>query len=385
MSARRRSISFALFGAALGFATIATGPAKGFDFNIFVDPEDNYIDASAFLARGGFIPVPVIITEPAVDGGFGIIGQFVRTPEHPGDQPPRTMIGIAKTGNGSTAGGILRSGNMRDGSVRYKYGFGAADMTMPIFPFGLDQSVDYHNKNLAGFANMRMRLGESDFWTGPRLIYRQTDVSLGEDADLGPVASRVRDQINNLFDSKQYIALGASLHYDTRNNPLSPTDGINGVLRLDFYDDAFGSDADFRVGQGALASFTPFGEDWSLGILSKYKWTNGDNPFFTLPSVDLRGVQSGRYSGDAAYSTEVELRRQFTPRWAGVVFGGYGESFVSHTKLYDAEGDIWAYGAGVRYKLARKIGLDVGLDLAKGPEESIFYIQFGHAWGRDMD
>ncbi|WP_134680879.1 hypothetical protein [Paracoccus ravus] len=385
MTGRRRSFlpkpHVLALTALLGLAS----PVAALDFSIFVDPEDNYIDASAFLARGGFIPVPVIITEPAVDGGFGIIGQFVRTPEHPGDQPPRTMIGIARTGNGSTAGGILRGGNMREGQVRYKYGFGAADMTVPIFPFGLEQSIDYNNKNLAAFANARMRLGESDFWAGPRFVYRKTDLSFGEDAELGPVASRVRDEINSLFDSKQYIALGVSLHYDTRNNPLSPTDGINGVLRWDVYDDAFGSDADFKLGQAVLASFTEFGDDWSIGLMSKYKWATGDNPFFTSPSVDLRGLQSGRYSGDSAYSTEFELRKQFSTRWGGVLFGGYGESFVDDSRLYDAEGDIWTYGAGVRYRIARKMGLDMGLDLAKGPEEHIFYIQFGHAWGREMD
>jgi outer membrane protein assembly factor BamA len=360
------------------------GQASAFDFSIFVDPEDNYIDASAFLARGGFIPVPVIITEPAVDGGFGIIGQFMRSPEHAGDQPPRTMIGIARTGNGSTAGGIMRAGNLREGDLRYTVGLGLADMTVPIFPFGLDQSIDYNNKNRILFANARTRLGETQWWAGPRLVYRQTDLALGE-AELGPVANRVRDRINDLFSDKQYVALGASLHYDTRDNPISPTDGINGVLKYDIYDDAFGSDADFDIGQAAVASFTKFGDDWSFGILSKYKWTSGDNPFFTSPSVDLRGVQSGRYAGDSALSSEIELRKQITSRWAGVVFGGYGESHVSDSNLYESEDGIWTYGAGVRYRLARQMGLDVGLDIAKGPEEHIFYIQFGHAWGREMD
>lgn len=380
-----RNASIARSAAAILTLGLWAGAAQSFDFSIFVDPEDNYIDASAFLAQGGFIPVPVIITEPAVDGGFGVIGQFVGTPGMAGDQPPRTTIGLARTGNGSTAGGILRSGNMRDGTMRYKYGFGAADMTMPIFPFGLEQSIDYSNKNLGAFANFRSRIGDSDFWAGPRFVYRRTDVSLGEEAELGPTAARVRDQINDLFDSKQYIALGFSLHYDTRDNPLSPTQGINGVLRYDVYDDAFGSDADYQAGQGALASFSDLGNDWTFGILNKYKWTSGDNPFFTSPSVDLRGVQSGRYSGDAAYSAEVEFRKQFTSRWAGVMFGGYGETHVSDSQLYEAEDDIWTYGLGVRYRLARKIGLDVGLDLAKGPDESIFYIQFGHAWAREMD
>lgn len=375
---RRSAFAVALIGG-------VAGPATAVDFSIFTDPEDNYIDASAFLAKGGFIPVPAIITEPAVDGGLGIIGQFVGTPSAPGDQPARTMFGIARTGNESTAGGIMRSGSLRGGSLRYKVGLGAADITMPIFPFGLKQSVDYSNENLGGFANLRMRLGESNFWAGPRLVYRRTEVSLGGSESLGSTADRVRERINELLEPKHYVALGASLHYDTRNNPITPTEGINGSLRYDFYDGAFGSDADFGIGQGVIAGFAELADTWSLGVLNTYKWTSGDNPFFTSPSVDLRGVQSGRYAGDGAYSAELELRKQFAPRWAGVAFGGYGATQVTDSKLYESKSGIWTYGAGIRYRLARLVGLDVGLDIARGPEDTVFYIQFGHAWGRAMD
>ena len=42
-----------------------------------------------------------------------------------------------------------------------------------------------------------------------------------------------------------------------------------------------------------------------------------------------------------------------------------------------------AGGGGLRYLLAREYGLHVGLDVAQGPEETIFYVQVGHAWARD--
>lgn len=103
------------------------------------------------------------------------------------------------------------------------------------------------------------------------------------------------------------------------------------------------------------------------------------------PAVDLRGVESGRYQGETALSVEVEVRHQVTPRWAGVVFGGYGQTFAGNSRLYESQDDIWTYGAGIRYRIARKLGIDVGLDVARGPEDTIFYIQFGHAWGRTMD
>jgi hypothetical protein len=37
-------------------------------------------------------------------------------------------------------------------------------------------------------------------------------------------------------------------------------------------------------------------------------------------------------------------------------------------------------GAGFRYKIARLLGLRMGVDVARGPEEWAFYIVFGNAW-----
>ena len=45
----------------------------------FADPDDGRFDASRFLADNnayGFLPLPIIITDPAVDGGLGAVGLF---------------------------------------------------------------------------------------------------------------------------------------------------------------------------------------------------------------------------------------------------------------------------------------------------------------------
>ena len=39
-----------------------------------------------------------------------------------------------------------------------------------------------------------------------------------------------------------------------------------------------------------------------------------------------------------------------------------------------------AGGLGVRYLFAADLGLWIGADLARGPEDDVFYIQVGHAW-----
>ena len=51
--------------------------ARGF-WSQFKDPDDGRFDASNFLADNayGFLPLPIIITDPAVDGGLGVAGLF---------------------------------------------------------------------------------------------------------------------------------------------------------------------------------------------------------------------------------------------------------------------------------------------------------------------
>jgi hypothetical protein len=358
-------------------------PAQAVDWRAdFIDPEDGYLDVSGLLSRGGFIPVPIIITEPAVEGGLGVAGQFIHPSATPGGTPGRTIIGGAYTGNGSWGGGLLQQGALADDQLLYRFGLGHADMTLPIFPFGGGTEVDYGNEMNFGFANVRYKLPDTPFSFGPQFIYRTSDVSL--DAQ-GPLADRVNALIDRFTGERQYVAVGLSLNYDTRDNPFSPTQGINAILKYDIYSEALGSDREFNEAQLYLHAFQRLGDTWSIGAKLGVDSVSEDAPFFMSPGVDLRGVQSGRYQGDTALSFEAELRKQFTPRWAAVVFGGYGQTFVDNTRLFEPEDDIWTYGAGIRYRIARKFGIDVGLDVARGPEDTIFYIQFGHAWARTMD
>jgi len=49
----------------------------------FFDQLDGMFDASEYLSENayGFLPVPIIITDPAVDGGLGAIGLFFHETE----------------------------------------------------------------------------------------------------------------------------------------------------------------------------------------------------------------------------------------------------------------------------------------------------------------
>jgi hypothetical protein len=43
---------------------------------------------------------------------------------------------------------------------------------------------------------------------------------------------------------------------------------------------------------------------------------------------------------------------------------------------------VSAGGAGFRYLIARRYGLHVGMDVAGGADDTVFYVIFGNAWLR---
>ena len=51
------------------------------------------------------------------------------------------------------------------------------------------------------------------------------------------------------------------------------------------------------------------------------------------------------------------------------LFGGDSDNDLQHT-----------VGGGVRYLIARRLGLQAGIDVAKGPEDTVFYLTVGSAW-----
>ena len=46
----------------------------------------------------------------------------------------------------------------------------------------------------------------------------------------------------------------------------------------------------------------------------------------------------------------------------------------------DPSRPVNAWGVGFRYLIARRLGMYMGADIAKGPEDTAFYIQAGSAW-----
>lgn len=352
---------------------------KGSFFDRFIDEEDGGLDFSNFLAKGGFIPVPIIITEPAVDSGFGLAAAFLSVnPDRP-REVTRHVAGAFKTGNGSKGIGYFQSGYAFDGRLNYRFGVGHGKVTLDAFPPFAPNGVEYTNKYHYGVLGSALwHLGDERFSVGPIFDFRKLSSSLD--------ITGLPDDFSNDFNHTLHTgAIGLGMHFDNRDNPLTPTKGFNAYAEGKFNRGAFGSDRDYEVYDVELYAFDKFNSDLRFGFKAEIDAIRGDYPAFFAPAIDLRGVQAMRYQGENAFSSELEVTWQLTKRWSVLAFGGVGATDAGDRRVFKESGAIWAGGAGFRYLLARKLGFNAGIDVAYGPGGGVFYLQFGHAWSMGMD
>jgi hypothetical protein len=76
--------------------------ANGF-FSQFIDPDDGALDASSWLLKNkGFLPLPIIVTEPAVENGIGAAAVFFH--ENKNAQPEKRVEPSISVGFGLITG-----------------------------------------------------------------------------------------------------------------------------------------------------------------------------------------------------------------------------------------------------------------------------------------
>jgi hypothetical protein len=93
----------------------------------------------------------------------------------------------------------------------------------------------------------------------------------------------------------------------------------------------------------------------------------------------MRGIPANRYQGETVGLIETEIRWDVHPRISVLGFVGAGRAATGSDNLSSAPTEE-AFGGGLRYLLASKMGLRAGIDIARGPEETVFYITVGQDW-----
>lgn len=372
-----RALACALF-------LVMTTSANAGEVPRFRDPEDGQFDLSnMLLTHKGVLPVPTIITEPAVGYGFGLGLLYFSAPaarsndteEKPGGaerkmSPPNiTGVGAFVTGTHSWGAGLAHFHTWDDDRIRYLGVIGKVDLHLNYYgPQG--NANAYQLSGIAVVQQLLFRLGDSPWYIGPRYTFFDSTTRFG------PV---IPEGIHH-FERDVRVGKGSLVvDYDTRDNIFYPSQGTYAEFEADFARGGFGSDSDFEMQTARGYRWFSLSPRWVLGLRADTGFSQGDIPFFAQPYVNLRGVSQAKYQDRNQLTGELELRYNLTPRWAILGFGGVGKAYGNLHSFSDAP-TAFGFGTGFRYLIARKLGVSMGIDVAHGPGQNAFYIQVGSAW-----
>ena len=349
------------------------------------DADGGGLDMGNFLLReNGALPVPVIITEPAVGYGGGLMLLYFSEPAAPDagqadrsdpsadkhKAPPTvTGIGAMATENG-TRGGALFHFRSWDAD-RYRYLGALAQGRANLEYYGASShGRSYEVKGTFLMQQVLARIGDTPWYVGPRYTYFRSNTRF-----TGEAAS----ELSKAEMAGHIGKAGVVVDYDTRDNMFYPNQGSYAELEAEFARGWLGSDQSFESYRTRGYTWLPLAPRWTLGLRGDGQFTRGTVPFYAQPYVDLRGVARGRYQDRDALAFEAELRWDATPRWSILGFSGVGKAYGNWNSFADST-NVVSVGTGFRYLIAAKLGLAVGIDIAHSKDQNAFYIQVGSAW-----
>lgn len=362
-----RTISFILF---LAFTCSLNGQEK--KISAFRDSIDNAFDVSDFLiTKKGLLPVPMLITEPAIGYG-GALGLLFFHDSYENRKSPPSISGAfgGLTENGTWMAGGLHAGYWNEDKIRY---VGAAGLINVNFDFygPLPKPIEMNISTWFLLQQIQFRLGETDFFAGVKYMLSPTKNTFKLPIDI-PEFSGIEFETTLSEVSALFI-------YDSRNNVISPTKGILAQIIPVYSDNWLGGNSRYGKISTSIFGLQPVGNTWVVGAKLAAKSKLGDIPFYTKPFVQLRGVPAMKYQANNTVSLEGEVDWNVHKRWHLIGFAGVGSAFKEYKAVNNAN-NVVSGGGGFRYLLARKFGMKMGADFAFSKDEFAFYITMGHAW-----
>jgi hypothetical protein len=350
------------------------------------DTLDGAFDLTDYIIHAnGFIPIPYIITEPAL-GGFGLAIAPVFIKKRPpmvdtiqgktvfSRVAPDITGGLAAyTANASWILAGFRSGTLIKSRIKYLIGGGYANINMRFYrdlPNEGQKSFDFNFRTFPVILQAIKRIGFSKWYAGLKYLFLQTQVNY---------EGNLPDFVSPKETSSIVSQLGGVIELDSRDNTFTPDRGIKLHVDANYSANFLGSDYEFWKLNYYTYIYKPILPNLIAGIRLDGQQAFGNPPFYLLPYLDMRGIPIEKYQGNADILAEAESRWDFTLRWSAVLFGGSGKAFNDWSD-FGISPWIFSYGAGFRYLIAREFKLRMGIDIAHGPGTWAYYVVFGSNW-----
>lgn len=324
----------------------------------FRDPDDHQLDLSQWiLEKNGFVPMPILITEPAVGGfGGGFAPIFIQQNApitkngkmYP--QPPDVTVGFAGyTLNDSWAAGGGRVGTIKKWGMRYMLMAGYGNINMNYY-FDFDRinqnaEFEFNIKTIPVTGSLTKQFNDPRFSAGIQYMFMHNELDVKSNRS-GKYIDMLNDKIAD-YVSGNIGWLGLKFSFDSRDNTFTPDEGIKTYISANWSNPAVGSDYKYGQFEGAFYYYLPLRYNWINGFRFDMQQSVGDQPFYIKPFIDMRGIPMARYQGKTTMLAELEERWDIKPRWSLVFFAGAGKGFDDFDQFGKAEW-AWDYGSGLR-------------------------------------
>jgi hypothetical protein len=322
-----------------------------------------------------FVPVPIPISNPSIGTGLGIAGIYLHPQKKGEPESVTSTSGVfgMYTDTDSWMVGVFHNGSYAHDRYRIKGILGYGEFNLDFYGVGddsplRDNPVNYNARGILFKPEILIRLPFENWFAGPQYSYLEIDTTFDR--------SSTDPTLEDLNAMTRTASLGIAVLYDSRNNNLWASDGTWFDLVASDYGNMWGGDFEYEKIVTAFTQYFPATEKITLSYRLDGQFISGDAPFYDLSYLRLRGFPMGRYADDVAVSAQVEGRWNFYKKWIGLIFGGGG-------RIGEDIGDIgsspthFAGGAGLRYLIAEKQKLSIGIDVTYGDEQVEFYIQIG--------
>lgn len=339
-------------------------------------------DSASEETGSSFIPLPVIFYQPETGLGFGATAINYYRPT-PGDtvSPPSSLslVGIYTTKNQL----ILGVGSeMYLGQDRWRISSAVSYAKFPTKYWGIGNDTpdsaeeDYTPKALTARIWPQKQVAPG-WYAG--LAINVIDRKVSDAAEGGQIESGLAPGV----DDEQSLGLGLSLIRDSRDNTVYPRRGSYHKLLADLFADVWFADNGFSVYTVDLRRYFSVTRTHVLAVRGLGMATSGQPPFDQYPQLGgdslLRGYYQGRYRDRSLLAFQTEYRLPLFGRFGAAGFVGVGQ-VAPDIGAFGLDRFWVGAGAGLRFLLAKREGLNIRADFALGEGSSGFYLSLGEAF-----
>ena len=214
-------------------------------------------------------------------------------------------------------------------------------------------------------------------FAGPRVIAGSSTITLRSPEEGAPPVPPV------VGIQTQLTGLGFRVNRDTRINQFYPVQGSYADLTTMFFSEALGSKYSFEPFKFVVNRYQGLTAKQVLAYNLYTCATWGEAPFYGEcifgTNSELRGYIAGKHIDRYMLATQAEYRLSLPWRLGLTAFGGLGEVAPS-VGQFNFQNLLPSGGAGLRFKLSRKYGVNLRADIAQGREGHTFSMGIGEAF-----